>query len=50
MDPLAQAFAYYNYNEDTGRLEYSGSTRLGNVQPKYFNNDLNFPQGFRTAG
>ena len=44
MDPMAQAFAYYNYNEDTGRLEYTA----GQVQPKYFNNDLNFPQGFRT--
>ena len=45
MDPLAGAFAYYNYNETTGRLEYTP----GNVQPKYFNNDLNFPQGFRTT-
>ncbi len=24
------------------------SSTRGNVQPKYFNNDLNFPQGFRT--
>jgi hypothetical protein len=45
MDPLAGAYAYYNYNEDTGVLEYTP----GNVQPKYFNNDLNFPQGFRTV-
>ena len=44
MDPMAQAFAYYNYNETSGRLEYTA----GSVQPKYFNNDLNFPQGFRT--
>ncbi len=44
MDPMAQAFAYYNYDENTGALEYTA----GNVQPKYFNNDLNFPQGFRT--
>jgi hypothetical protein len=44
MDPMAQAFAYYNYNETSGRLEYTD----GVVQPKYFNNDLNFPQGFRT--
>jgi len=44
MDPMAQAFAYYNYNENTGAIEYTA----GNVQPKYFNNDLNFPQGFRT--
>jgi hypothetical protein len=45
MDPLAGAYAYYNYNEETGALEYTP----GNVQPKYFNNDLNFPQGFRTV-
>ena len=45
MDPLAGAFAYYNYNEETTRLEYTP----GNVQPKYFNNDLNFPQGYRTT-
>lgn len=45
MDPLAGAYAYYNYNETTGRLEYTP----GMVQPKYFNNDLNFPQGFRTV-
>jgi len=44
MDPMAQAFAYYNYNDATGSIEYTP----GNVQPKYFNNDLNFPQGFRT--
>ncbi len=45
MDPMAGAFAYYNYNENTGALEYTA----GNVQPKYFNNDLNFPQGYRTT-
>jgi hypothetical protein len=44
MDPMAQAFAYYNYDETAGALEYTA----GIVQPKYFNNDLNFPQGFRT--
>lgn len=44
MDPMAQAFAYYNYDEATGALQYTA----GNVQAKYFNNDLNFPQGFRT--
>lgn len=51
MDPLAGAFAYYNYDEATGRLEYTaaGPGPGGTVQPKYFNNDLNFPQGFRTT-
>jgi hypothetical protein len=45
MDPLAGAFAYYNFDETSQTLEYSP----GNVQPKYYNNDLNFPQGFRTV-
>ncbi|MCP5089943.1 MAG: hypothetical protein GY949_03370 [Gammaproteobacteria bacterium] len=44
MDPMTQAFAYYNYDETAGALQYTA----GSVQPKYFNNDLNFPQGFRT--
>ena len=39
------AFAYYNYDETNQRLEYTAGT----VQPKYFNNDLNFPQGYRTT-
>jgi len=45
MDPLAGAFAYYNFNEETGTLEYTP----GAVQPKYYNNDVNFPYGFRTT-
>lgn len=44
MDPMAQAFAYYNFNEATGSIEYT----QGQVQPKYFNNDANFPFGFIT--
>lgn len=44
MDPMAQAFAYYNFDETTGSIEYTGGT----VQPKYFNNDANFEFGFRT--
>ncbi len=44
MDPMAQAFAYYNFNEATGSIEYTP----GQVQPKYFNNDANFPFGFVT--
>ncbi len=45
MDPLAGAFAYYNYDEDQQRLVYDDSA----PHSKYFNNDLNFPQGFRTV-
>ena len=44
MDPMAQAFAYYNYDDASGGIQYTNGT----VHAKYFNNDLNFPQGFRT--
>jgi len=44
MDPLAQAYAYFNFNEDTGSIEYTE----GQVQPKYFNNAETFPDGFVT--
>lgn len=44
MDPMAQAFAYYTYDEAQGRLVYTA----GAVQPKYFNNDTTFAFGFRT--
>jgi hypothetical protein len=51
MDPLAQAFAYYNFNNTdpttaatTGQIVYTA----GQVQPKYFINKYNFPQGFST--
>jgi hypothetical protein len=44
MDPLAQAFAYYNFNATTGSIEYTP----GVVQPKYFNNNTTFADGFVT--
>jgi hypothetical protein len=44
MDPMAQAFAYNNFNEATGSIEYTD----GVVQPKYFNNDQTFVDGFIT--
>ncbi len=44
MDPMAQAFAYYNFDEVTGTMEYTD----GVVQPKYFNNDTTFEDGFVT--
>jgi hypothetical protein len=44
MDPLAQAFAYYNFNETTGRIEYTA----GQVQPKYLINSDNFKPGYVT--
>lgn len=44
MDPLAQAFAYYNFDATQGRLVYTP----GVVQAKYFNNDTTFPHGYRT--
>ncbi|MDH3561254.1 MAG: hypothetical protein OEN52_09925 [Gammaproteobacteria bacterium] len=44
MDPLAQAFAYYNFNEVTGGIEYTP----GVVQPKYAINADTFKYGFIT--
>jgi hypothetical protein len=51
MDPMAQAFAYYNFNgtavgdgTNTGSLQYT----QGTTQPKYHINTGNFPQGFVT--
>ncbi|NND37584.1 MAG: hypothetical protein HKN81_10680 [Gammaproteobacteria bacterium] len=44
MDPLAQAYAYYDFDEALQRITYTP----GQVQPKYFNNDANFPPGFVT--
>jgi hypothetical protein len=45
MDPLAGAFAYYDYDETSQSLVYDATQ----VHSKYFNNDLNFPQGHRTT-
>jgi hypothetical protein len=51
MDPMAQAFAFYNFNntdpttaDTTGTVVYTA----GQVQPKYHINNTNFPQGFNT--
>jgi len=51
MDPMAQAFAYYNFNgtvvgpgTNTGTMQYTA----GQVQPKYFINSNNFVYGFVT--
>lgn len=44
MDPMAQAFAYYNFDETAGTMEYTD----GVVQPKYFNNEETFADGFVT--
>jgi hypothetical protein len=61
MDPMAQAFAYYNFqydkvndpNADAGSLQYND---VGAVDPvtmtrvvaKYFNNNTTFPYGYIT--
>ena len=45
MDPLAQAFAYYDYDVEAGRIVYSS----GQVQPKYHINSTNFPFGYVTG-
>ena len=54
MDPMAQAFAYYNFSYPASEI---GATAwpIGNIvytpgqtQPKYHINNTNFPQGFNT--
>jgi hypothetical protein len=44
MDPMAQAFAYYNFDEGSGRLLYTP----GSVQPKYLINADTFKYGYVT--
>jgi hypothetical protein len=44
MDSMAQAFAYYDFDETVGRLVYTS----GQVQPKYLINSDNFKPGFVT--
>jgi hypothetical protein len=44
MDPMAQAFAYYTFDETQGRIVYTP----GQVQPKYGINVDNFKQGYVT--
>ena len=45
MDPMAQAFAYYDFDETQGRLVYT----QGQVQPKYLINSDNFKPGYVTT-
>ena len=51
MDPFAQAFAYYDF--DNGTADAPGSMRLvynsAAVHSKYFNNNTNFAPGFITT-
>jgi hypothetical protein len=44
MDPMAQAFAHYDFDATAGRLAYTANQ----VQPKYLINATNFPFGFVT--
>jgi hypothetical protein len=44
MDPMARAFAYYNFDETANQLVYTA----GQVQPKYLINSQNFKYGFVT--
>jgi hypothetical protein len=44
MDPMARAFAYYNFNSTTGMTEY----KAGMVNAKYFINSTNNRFGFVT--
>lgn len=61
MDPMAQAFAYYDYEYDevndpdalNGSINYNTAGQVDpvtgtQVEEKYFNNNLNFEHGFVT--
>jgi hypothetical protein len=45
MDPMAQAFAYYDFDETQSKLVYT----QGVVQPKYLINSDNFKPGYITT-
>jgi len=45
MDPMASAFAYYDFNETTGAMVYTA----GKVNAKYFINATNNPYGYVTT-
>ena len=54
MDPMAQAFAYYNFSypaSEVGATDFPIGQIVytpGQTQPKYHINNTNFPQGFNT--
>jgi hypothetical protein len=48
MDPMAQAFAYYNFGDTTKGQAAKITYTQGTVDPKYFINSTNFPQGYIT--
>jgi hypothetical protein len=53
MDPMAQAFAYYDYNQTTGSIEYNDVNTIDpdtgtRVQGKYHINSDNFKYGYVT--
>lgn len=53
MDPMAQAFAYYDYNETAASIEYNGIDTVDpdsgtRVQGKYLINSDNFKYGYVT--
>ncbi len=45
MDPMAQAFAYYNFDSGSQRIEFTA----GITQPKYHINENTFKYGFVTT-
>lgn len=54
MDPMAQAFAYYDYNEAASSIEYNGASSIDpdtgtRVQGKYLINSDNFKYGYVTT-
>ena len=48
MDPMAQAYAYYEWSGEEGSEDGHIEFTDGTVQSKYFNNENNFPYGYVT--
>ncbi len=48
MDPMAQAYAYYEWSGEEGSEDGHIEFTDGTVQPKYFINENNFPYGYVT--
>lgn len=54
MDPMNQAFAYYNYDDAAGKLDFNASGELDpdtgtRVKKKYRINEYNFVTGYKTV-
>ena len=50
MDPMAQAFAYYTFDDAQGRMVYTGGSRPGKVLPQRHDLRIRVPHAGRLVG